>query len=154
MSRAESRGTAAAAIVLSGGGALLVLAGTAGVVAGLAFADRIHAMLPDEITLDAPAIGGAALALGGSLLLTGAVHLGIAAAIRVGRWLVAGVVLCAVMAALAVGWATTALVSAVAGTAPPGAMFAAAACLLLGAAAYGWVAAALIGMRRASRGLD
>jgi hypothetical protein len=151
VSRAESRGTAAAAIVLAGAGALLLLAGAAGVVAGLAFADRIHAMLPAEITLDAPAIGGAALALGGALLLTGAVHEGVAVAIRSGRWLVAGIVLCAVMAALAVGWAATALVSAVAGTAPAAAMLPAGIGLGVVAVAYGWAAGGLMRARRAGQ---
>ena len=143
-----SRGAAGAALVLTGGGVVLLLAGAAGVIAGLAFAERIHAMLPAEITSDAAAIGGAAMALGGALLLGGLVHLGVASAARRGRWLVAGVVLCAVMATLAVGWAIAALVSAAAGTAPAAGMLPTGIGLGLVAGAYGWAAGALMQARR------
>lgn len=146
-----SRGGAGAALVLSGGGVVLLLSGAAGMIAGLAFAEQIHALLPDEITSDAAAIGGAALALGGALLLGGLVHLGVASAVRRGRWLVAGVVLCAVMATLAVGWAVTALVSAAAGTAPAAGMLPAGIGLGLVAVAYGWAVGALMRAQRAHR---
>jgi hypothetical protein len=147
-----SRGTAGPVLVLTGGGIVLVLAGLAGLVAGLAFARRIHALLPQEITSDPAAIGGAALALGAALLLTGLLHLGLATALRAGRGLVAGIVLCVGMAVLAVGWAVTALVSAAAGSAPAGGMLPTAAGLALSAAAYTWAAARLTGARRDSQG--
>lgn len=149
-----SRGAHGAALVLAAAGVLLLVGGVAGVVVALAFAEEVHALLPDEITSDPAAIGGAAMALGVTLVLGGGIHLAVAAANRRRQWLVAGVLLAVVMAALAVGWAVTALVSAAAGTAPLAAMLAAGAGLLGGAAAYGWAAAALLGVRRADRGHD
>lgn len=149
-----SRGADGAALVLTVAGVILILGGVAGIVVALAFAEEIHALLPDEITSDPAAIGGAAMALGVTLLLGGGLHLAVAAANRRGRWLVAGVLLAVVMAALAVGWAVTAFVSAAAGTAPLAAMLAAGGSLSIGAAAYARAAAALLGARRAGRGLD
>jgi hypothetical protein len=146
-----SRGAAGAVLVLIGAGLILGLAGVAGVVAGLGFGERIHALLPDEITSDPAAIGGAAAALGGALLLTGAIHLGLAAGIRRGRWLVASAVLCAVMAALALGWAVTALVTAAAGIASAAAMLPAGIGLGVVALAYAWATAALLRARAGSR---
>lgn len=147
-----SRGTVGPVLVLTGGGIILAMAGLAGIVAGLAFGPRIHALLPEEITSDPAAIGGAVLALGAALLLTGGLHLGLAAALRAGRGLVAGIVLCAGMTVLAVGWGVTALVSAAAGSAPAAGMLPAAIGLGLAAAAYGWAAARLAAARRAARG--
>ncbi len=140
------------ALVLTGAGLVLMLAGGAGVFAGLALADRIHALLPDEITSDAAAIGGAAMALGAALLLAGIAHLLLAAAIRRDRSLVAGIVLCVVMSVIAVGWAVAALVSAAAGSAPAGGMVPAAIGLAGVAAAYAWAAALLMERRRVGRG--
>ena len=151
MGRGVSRGTVGAVLVLTGAGTLLLLAGVAGVIAGLAFAEGIHALLPDEITSDAAAIGGAAMALGGGLLLTGAIHLGLAAANRRGRWLEAGVVLCAIMASLALGWAVTAVVSAAAGTAPAAGMLPAGIGLGVVAVVYTWAAVVLTLERRTLR---
>jgi hypothetical protein len=139
-------------LVLTGGGIVLLLAGAAGVFAGLALAERIHALLPEEITSDPAAIGGAALALGAALISTGTLHLVVAAAVRAGRGIVAAIVLTTVMAALAVGWAVTALVSAAAGSVALDAMLPAAIGLGAAAAAYGWSAAKLLGTRRADRG--
>lgn len=147
-----SRTTAAPVLVLVGAGILLVLAGAAGIYAGLFLAEPIHRLLPAEITSDAAAIGGAALALGGALLLTGAAHLVVAAGLRDGRAMVAAVVLCAVMAALAIGWAVAALVSAAAGDAPASAMLPAGIGLMLVAVAYGWAAAVVQRARRSARG--
>jgi hypothetical protein len=146
------RGTAGAVLVLTAAGLVLLLAGGVGVFAGLALAERIHALLPDEVTSDPAAIGGAALALGAVLLLAGGLHLALAPAVRAGRWIVGGIVVSAVMAALAVGWSITAAVSAAAGTAPAAGMLPAAIGLGLAAVAYGWSASVLMRARRAGRG--
>jgi hypothetical protein len=55
------------------------------------------------------------------------------------------------MAALGVGWAVTALVSAAAGTAPAAGMLPAGFALGLVAVAYGWAASALMRARREHR---
>ncbi len=149
-----SRLDAVPVLVLTGTGLLLLLAGGAGMFAGLALAERIHALLPDEITSDAAAIGGAAMALGAALLLTGVAHLVLGTAVRRGRSLVAAIVTCAVMAAIALGWAVAALVSAAAGDAPAAGMLPAAIGLLGLAGAYGWSAALLMGRRRVGREPD
>lgn len=146
------RSPALPVLVLSGTGALLLLAGGAGAFAGLALAERIHALLPDEITSDAAAIGGAAMGLGGALLLLGIAHLFLAAAVRRGRSLVAAIFTCAVMAAIAVGWAVAALVSAAAGSAPAAGMLAAAIGLGALAGGYAWSAVILMERRRIERG--
>lgn len=147
-----SRSTAGPTLVLTGAGILLGLAGIAGIAAGLFLAEPIHHLLPEQITSDAAAIGGAALALGVALLLTGLAHLVVAAALRRGAALVPGMVLCAVMAVLAVGWAVTALVAAAAGSVPVGGMLPAAVGLLVAAAAYGWSAGVLMRVRRTAMG--
>jgi hypothetical protein len=147
-----SRGIAGPVLVLTGAGIFLCLAGIAGIVAGLAFGRRIHALLPAEITSDPAAIGGAVVALGAALLLTGGLHLVAAAGLRADRGLVAGIVLCVGMAVLALGWAVTALVAAAAGSAPLAGMLPAGLGLSAGAAAYIWAAARLAGARRDDRG--
>jgi hypothetical protein len=147
-----SRSTSGPVLVLVGAGILLLLAGAAGIYAGLFLAGAIHRLLPAEITSDAAAIGGAALALGGALLLAGATHLVVAAVLRSGRGLVPGIALCAVMATLALGWAVAALVSGAAGSAPASAMLPAGIGLALIAGAYGWGAAVLQQARRSTRG--
>jgi hypothetical protein len=139
-------------LVLTGSGLLLLLAGGAGILAGLFLAERIHALLPTEITSDAAAIGGAALALGAALVLVGAAHLVLAAAVRRGRLLVAAIVACAVMAATLLGWAVAAVVSAAAGGAPVAGMVPAGIGLGALSVAYGWSAASLLDRRRALRG--
>jgi hypothetical protein len=139
-------------LVLTGSGLLLVIVGLAGTFAGLFLAERIHALLPDEITSDAAAIGGAALALGAGLLLAGVAHLVLAAAVRRGRLLVAAIVACAVMAAILLGWAVAAVVTAAAGDAPAAGMVPAGIGLGALALAYAWSAARLVERRRTLRG--
>ena len=139
-------------LLLTGAGLLLLLAGGAGIFAGLVLAERIHALLPAEITSDAAAIGGAAMALGAALLLLGVAHIGLGAAVRRGRLLVAAIVACGLMAAVALGWAVAALVSAAAGSAPAAGMLPAAIGLGLLALAYSWSAALLMERRSADRG--
>jgi hypothetical protein len=127
---------------------LLAILGAAGIFSGLALAERIHALLPEEITADAAAVGGAALALGAALVAAGAVHVAAAVAVAHGRGLVPVAVLCLVMAVLAVGWAIAAAVSAAAGNAPAGPMLLATGGLLLVGVAYGWAATLLLALRR------
>lgn len=138
-------------LVLTGAGILMLIAGGVGIFAGLALAERIHALLPDEITSDAAAIGGAALALGAAFLMAGAAHIATATAVARGRWLVGGIVLCALMAVLVIGWAVAAVVSAAAGSAPAAGMIPAASGLVLLSGAYGWAGAVLMRVRRVSR---
>lgn len=144
-------------LLLAGAGILLLLLAAAATFAGLVLAERIHALLP-PITSDAAAVGGAALALGASCGLAGAAHLALAILLRRPRTardelvLVSGIVLCAVMAALAAGWAVAAFVSAASGSAPVAGMLPAGAGLGALAVAYAWAAAALMRTRnRASR---
>ena len=141
-----SRSAGLPVLVLTGTGLLLLLAGGAGIFAGLALAERIHALLPDEITSDAAAIGGAAL------LLLGVAHVGLGAAVRRGRFLVAAIVACSVMAVIMLGWAVAAVVSAAAGDAPAAGMLPAGIGLGGLAVAYGWSAALLMEHRRVDRG--
>jgi hypothetical protein len=147
-----SRSAGLPVLVLTGTGLLLLLAGGAGIFAGLALAERIHALLPNEITSDAAAIGGAAMALGAALLLLGVAHVGLGAAVRRGRFLVAAIVACSVMAVIMLGWAVAAVVSAAAGDAPAAGMLPAGIGLGGLAVAYGWSAALLMEHRRVDRG--
>ena len=139
-------------LVLTGAGLLLLLAGGAGIFAGLVLAERIHGLLPAEITSDAAAIGGAAMALGAALLLLGVAHVGLGAAVRHGRLLVAAIVTCTVMAAIALGWALAALVSAAAGDTLAAGMLPAGIGLGVLAFGYAWSAALLMERRREDRG--
>ncbi len=139
-------------LVLSGCGVLLLLAGGAGIFAGLFLAERIHALLPAEITSDAAAIGGAAMALGAALLLAGVAHVVLGAAVRRGRLLVAAILACGLMAAILLGWTVAALVSAAAGDAPAAGMVPAGLGLAALALAYAWSAALLMARRKALRG--
>jgi hypothetical protein len=91
------------------------------------------------------------MALGAALTLAGLAHLLLAVGVRGGRSLVAAIVTCAVMAAIALGWAVAALVSAAAGSAPAAGMLPAAIGLAGLAVAYGWSAALLVERRRAGR---
>lgn len=146
-------------LLLFGVGLLLLVVSAAGIYAGLALAERIYALLP-PITADAAAIGGAAMALGIASLLAGLLHLG--AAIVLGRGggesgevtLVASIAICAVMAALALGWSVTALVSAASGSAPADAMLPAGIGLLALAGGYAWAVAVLARLRRRRKGAN
>jgi hypothetical protein len=145
-------------LLLTGVGLLLLVVSAGGVYAGLALARQIYALLPSIITADAAAIGGAAMALGLGALLLGLAHLAMAFVLARARGaageatLVSAIALCAVMAALAVGWSVTALVSAAAGTAPADSMLPAGIGLAVLAALYGWATLILVRSRRDRRG--
>ena len=97
--------------------------------------------------IDAPAVGGAAVALGVAVGLLGLVHLGIVAALRRGFGMAssAGVVLCSSMAVLSLAFAISALVSVASGAAPPIIMVPAA--IGLGGGVIGYAAATMAIMR-------
>ena len=137
------------AILLALAGLGLLVLGAAGVVAGLTLAERIYALLP-PVTIDAAAVGGAAVAFGVTAGLLGIAHGVLALGLRRGlpAATVPSIVLCATMAVATLGWAIAALVSAASGAAPLAAMLAAGIGLGLVAGAYGWAGAILIGLRR------
>lgn len=145
-------------LLLVGAGLLFGVVSAAGIYAGLFLARQIWALLPSIITADAAAIGGAAMALGIGALLLGLAHLamGLVLARTKGAagegTLVTAIALCSVMAALAIGWSVTALVSAAAGTAPADAMLPAGIGLAVLAALYGWGTLILLRARRDRRG--
>ena len=124
------------ATLLALAGAVLLLICIAGVAVGLLFAERLFALLP-PVTIDAAAVGGAAVALGVAIGLLGVVHRGLAVGLRRGARAAAvpAIVLCASMAVISLAWAVAALVSAASGSAPVAAMLAAGIGLLLVAAA-------------------
>jgi hypothetical protein len=136
------------ATLLALAGVVLLLICAAGVAVGLLFAERLFALLP-PVTIDAAAVGGAAVALGVAIGLLGVVHLALAVGLRRGARAAAvpAIVLCAAMAVLSLAWAVAALVSAASGSAPVAAMLAAGIGLLLVAAAYAWAGGVLIGLR-------
>jgi hypothetical protein len=137
------------ATLLALAGLGLLLLGAAGIFAGLTLAERIYALLP-PVTIDAAAVGGAAVAFGVTAALLGIAHGVLALGLRRGLPVatVPSIVLCATMAVVALGWAIAALVSAASGAAPPAAMLAAGIGLGLVAGAYGWVGASLMELRQ------
>lgn len=141
----SARGPAALLALL---GLVLLLLGAAAIGAGLVFAERIRAMLP-PVAIDAAAVGGALVALGGAAGLLGAAHLAVALAIRrrARRAAVPAIVLSAVMSVVTLGWATAALVSFASGSGPSAAMLPAGIGLAVVALGYGWATAVLIGLR-------
>src|SRR5574338_289085 len=132
-------------------GLALLAFGALSAAVGLWFSDWLLAQLP-PVTIDASAVGGAAFALGVSAAMLGAVHILMALLLaRAGnRVAVAGVVLTASMAVLAVAWASAALVSAASGSAPVAQMLPAGIGLLVLAVAYAWATADLVRVRRRS----
>lgn len=128
-------------------GAVLCVAGAASVAVGLLDPGFISDQLPPEAAIDAPAVGGAAVALGVAVGLLGLVHLGIVGALRRGFGMArsAGVVLCASMAVLSLGFAVSALVSVASGAAPAIIMLPAA--IGLGGGVIGYAVATLAIMR-------
>jgi len=139
------------ATLLALAGVVQLLICAAGMAAGLLFAERLFALLP-PVTIDAAAVGGAAVALGIATGLLGVVHLALALGLRRGVRLVAvpAIVLCAAMSVLALAWAVAALVSAASGSAPAAAMLVAGIGLGLVAVAYAWAGGVLIGLRQQS----
>ena len=66
------------------GGIVLILGGTAAIAVGLLNPGLISSQLPPDAEVDAPAVGGAAFALGVATLLLGIVHIGTAIALGLG----------------------------------------------------------------------
>lgn len=135
--------------ILLGAGIVLVLAGVASIVVGILNPGLISAQLPPEAEVDAPAVGGAAVALGTATAFLGLVHCGMALALRLGVRLAAtgAVVLASTMAVLALGFAVAAVVSIASGAAPAIYMVPAAIFLGLGVVGYAIVTALVIGSR-------
>ncbi len=136
--------------ILVAAGVVLCLLGAAASAVGWLNPHLISDQLPPEAIIDAPAVGGAAVALGTAIVLLGVVHLLIAAALRrgVGVAPTAAVVLAATMATLSFGFAVAALVSIASGTAPIVVMLPAAIGLGAATIAYGATTAAIIGARK------
>jgi hypothetical protein len=136
--------------VLVAAGIILCLVGVAAAAVGWFNPRLISDQLPPEAVIDAPAVGGAAVALGVAILLLGLVHVLIAAALRrgIGVAPTAAVVLTATMATLSLGFGVSALVSLASGAAPAVLMLPAAIGLGGAMVAYGAVTMAIIGARK------
>jgi len=132
------------------GGVILILSGAASVAVGWFNPGLISSQLPPDAAVDAPAVGGAAVALGFATALLGLVHIATAVALRRGIGIAAtgAVVLASTMAVLSLGFAISAVVSIASGAAP--AIYMVPAAVALGAAVIGYavVAALVIGLRR------
>ena len=135
--------------ILLGAGSVLVLAGVASIAVGLLNPELISSQLPPDAAVDAPAVGGAAVALGVATAFLGIVHWGTAVALRSGVAVGAtgAVVLASTMAVLALAFAVAAVVSIASGSAPAIYMVPAAIGLLVGVIGYGMVTALVIGAR-------
>lgn len=136
--------------VLVAAGIVLCLVGAAAAAVGWFNPRLISDQLPPEAVIDAPAVGGAAVALGVAVALLGLVHVLIAIALRrgIGVAPTTAVVLTATMAALSLGFGVSALVSIASGAAPAVLMVPAAIGLCGAMVAYGAVTMAIIGARR------
>lgn len=136
--------------ILAAAGVILSLVGIAAAAVGWLNPHLISDQLPPEAAIDAPAVGGAAVALGVAIALLGLAHLLVAAALRreIGVAPTAAVVLAATMAALSFGFAVAALVSIASGAAPVVLMLPAAIGLGGAVIAYGATTAAIIGARK------
>jgi len=106
--------------ILVAAGIVLVLGGAASIAVGLFNPGLISSQLPPDAAVDAPAVGGAAVALGVATALLGVVHWLTALALRqkLGVAPTAAVVLASTMAVLALGFAVAAVVSIASGSAP------------------------------------
>jgi hypothetical protein len=136
--------------VLLAGGIVLCLAGAAAAGVGWINPRLISDQLPPDAVIDAPAVGGAAVALGSAIVMLGLVHFVVAVALRrgIGVAPTAAVVLSATMAALSLGFAVSALVSIASGAAPAVLMLPAAIGLGGAVIAYGATTVAIIGARK------
>jgi hypothetical protein len=136
-------------VLLLVAGGILAVAGLAGLTVGFFLAAWLYSLLP-PVTIDVPAVGGAATAVGVVLLLLAITHVAAAAGLArgVGAMSTPAIVLSAAMSLLAIGWGVAALVSAASGIGASVAMLPAAAGLGLVAFAYAWIAGRLIGLRR------
>lgn len=130
-------------------GIVLVLGGAASIAVGLFNPELISSQLPPDAAVDAPAVGGAAVALGVATAFLGIVHAVTALALRHGVGVAAtgAVVLAATMAILALGFAVAAVVSIASGSAPAVYMVPAAIGLGVGVVGYAIVTAIVIGSR-------
>ncbi|MEX2137419.1 MAG: hypothetical protein WEB29_10805 [Chloroflexota bacterium] len=137
------------AAILVAAGVVLVLGGAAAVAVGLFNPGLISSQLPPEAAVDAPAVGGAAVALGIATALLGVVHIGTALALRVGIGIAAttAVVLSATMAILSLVFAVAAVVSIASGAAPAIYMVPASVGLGAGVIGYSVVTVVIIGAR-------
>jgi hypothetical protein len=136
--------------ILVAAGVVLVLAGAAAVAIGLFNPGLISSQLPPDAAVDAPAVGGAAVALGIATALLGTAHVGTAIALRMGVALAAtgAVVLAATMAILSLAFAVAAVVSIASGAAPAILMGPASVGLGLAVIGYAVVTVVIIGARR------
>ena len=132
-------------------GVILALAGAAAIGVGLVNPALISAQLPPDAEIDAPAVGGAAVALGTATVFLGVLHVVLAVALRLRIAIAAtgAVVLASTMAILSLGFAVSALVSIASGAAP--AIYMVPAAVVLGAAVIGYavVTVTVIGANRA-----
>jgi hypothetical protein len=132
------------------GGFVLILVGAAAVALGLFNPGLVSAQLPPDAEIDAPAVGGAAVALGTAVTLLGLLHLVTVLALRLGIAIAStgAVVLASTMAILSLGFAVAAVVSIASGAAPALYMVPAAVALIAGVIGYAVVAVVVIGAGR------
>jgi len=132
-------------------GIVLLAGGAAAIAVGILNPGLISAQLPPDAEVDAPAVGGAAVALGVATAAVGLMHLAIGVALRAGMAVAAtgAVVLASTMAVLALGFAVAALVSIASNSAPAVYMLPAAIGLAVGLIGYVVVVARVIGSRGA-----
>lgn len=132
------------------GGFVLIVPGAAAVGIGLFNPALISSQLPADAAIDAPAVGGAAVALGTAVALLGLIHIATTLALRLGIAMAStgAVVLASTMAILSLAFAIAAVVSIASGAAP--ALYMVPASLVLGGAAiaYAVVAVVIIGAGR------
>ena len=140
-------GLAGAILVI--GGIVLIVGGAAAIGVGLFNPGIISSQLPADAAVDAPAVGGAAVALGIAIALLGLVHLLTALALRLGIGIAqtGAVVLASTMAILALAFAVAAVVSIASGAAPAIYMVPAAIALGAGVIGYAVVTALVMGGR-------
>jgi hypothetical protein len=134
-------------------GLLLAIAGAAAVVIGTWHSAWLYSLLP-PLLIDANAVGGAATASGGALLILGTLHVSTAALAKRGVAVAATavVVLAALMALLCVGWGVAAVVSALSGSGPAIALLPAGVGLTGAATGYVWTAREVMARRELDRG--
>src|SRR4029079_7865389 len=139
-----------ASAILLLAGVLLILGGAASVAVGILNPGLISSQLPPDAAVDAPAVGGAAVALCIATALRGLAHIATAVALGQGIGIAAtgAVVLASTMAVLSLGFAVSAVVSIASGAAPAIYMVPAAAALGVGVIGYAVVAGVVIGLRR------
>jgi len=130
-------------------GLVLVGAGAASLAVGIFNPGLISSQLPPDAAVDAPAVGGAAVALGVATALLGVVHWLTAFALRagIGIAVTGAVVLASTMAILALAFAVAAVVSIASGAPPAIYMVPAAIALGAGVIGYAVVTALVMGGR-------